>query len=332
MRLLAGLSLLSLALASAAASAQTRSVAITIDDLVCANCAPINPDGSVRHGVLEAANQRLVDGLVRAHISVTGFVVTSSIDPSAGPTGRRALDLWLNAGFDLGSHSDTHPSANDLTTEQMEAEITRADAKLRPALTAHGRQLRFFRFPYNETGDTPAKHDALGAFLKDHGYADATCTIDTTDYLFAEAYARALGANDTATAARIRREYLAYSATEIDFYAALNKRVLGYEPPEVMLLHDSLLNADTLDDVLALFRARGYQFVSLTQAQVDPAYAIPETYITRYGPMWGYRWAQEKHLGKLNMTESDPPAWISSYAEGKPTPSQASLAPAKAAP
>ncbi len=324
MRCLPGFAAVTLALCAVAAQAQSRSVAITIDDLPCANCSPLHPDGTSQHGLLEDTNRRLLAGLTRAGIPVTGFVVTQGTD-QPGSSSQHALQLWLDAGFDLGSHSDTHPAFNDLTVEQMEAEINRADAKLRPLVTAHGRKLQFFRFPYNETGDTQAKHDALAAYLEDHGYHDATCTIEAEDYVFAEAYARALGIKDTATAARIRREYLAYTATEIDFYASLNTRVLGYEPPEVMLIHDSLLNADTITDVLALFRNRGYKFISLAQAQSDPAYTAPDTYITKYGPMWGYRWAQARHLGPLHMNETEPPTWISNYAEGKPAEAHAAI-------
>lgn len=307
------LALLFLAALTLPSLAQTRSVAITVDDLVCANCAPVNPDGSPRHGVLESTNQRLVAGLVAAHIPVTGFVVTGSVVPSAGISGGRALQVWLDAGFDLGSHSDTHPNFADLSTEQMEAEITRADLILRPLMAAHGRELHFFRFPYNDTGDTRAKHDALAAFLKDHGYEVATCTIDTSDYDFAQAYARALGANDTATAARIRREYLDYSAQEIDYYASLSKQVIGYEPPQVMLLHDSFLNADSIADILALFRSRSYSFVSLQQAQSDPAYSTPDTYVKKYGVMWVYRWAEERHIKVNGKLEPEPPAWILNF-------------------
>lgn len=266
---------------------------------------------------MEATNRRLVSGLARAHIPVTGFVITQRVD-EAGITGRRSLQLWLAAGFDLGSHSYSHPNLADVTTEQMEEDITRADGSLRPLLAANHRFLRFFRFPYNDTGDTQAKHDAVAAFLKERGYQVATCTIDTSDYEFAQAYARAVGLKDAATADRIRREYLRYSAAEIDYYAVLNVRVLGYEPPQVMLVHDSLLNADTISDVLALFRERGYGFVSLAEAQSDPAYATPDTYITKFGPMWGYRWAQERNIGRLGMHESEPPVWITKYAEGKP--------------
>lgn len=315
--------LVSLLLASPvfALQAQQRTVAITVDDVTCANCAPIDSDGTPRHGLMESTNQRLVAGFTRAHVPVTGFVITRTVEQS-GAVGLRSLQIWLDAGFDLGSHSYSHPNFDDLTTEEMEAEIIRADQMLRPLLTASGRKLQFFRFPYNHTGETKDKHDAFSSFLKDHGYQVAACTIDASDYIFATAYSRAIGSNDSAMASRIRREYLAYSATEIDFYAALNRRVLGYEPPEVMLLHDSLLNADTIDDLLALFRTRGYRFVTLTEAQRDLAYSIPDTYITKYGPMWGYRWARERNLGPLGIHESDPPDWISNYAEGKSVPAQ----------
>ncbi len=271
---------------------------------------------------MEEANKRLIAGLVRAHVPATGFVITQGIE-QAGVNGQHILRLWLDAGFDLGSHSYSHPNFGDISTDQMEADVARADAMLRPLLKANGHSLQFFRFPYNDTGDTQSKHDDFAAYLKVHGYQVATCTIDTSDYLFAAAYARAIGSKDLTLANHIRQEYLAYSATEIDFYAALNHRVLGYEPPQVMLIHDSLLNADSIDDLLNLFRTRAYHFVTLTEAQRSPAYSIPDTYVTKYGVMWGYRWAKERNVGLLEMHESDPPDWITDYADGKPAPAQA---------
>ena len=91
--------------------------------------------------------------------------------------------------------------------------------------------------------------------------------------------------------------------------------MLGYEPPQVMLLHDNLLNADTIDDVLALFRERGYRFVSLAEAEKDPAYRIPETHPTPYGIMWGYRWATERGVKVNGRLEKEPPDWVTHYGE-----------------
>jgi len=51
------------------------------------------------------------------------------------------------------------------------------------------------------------------------------------------------------------------------------------------LLHASRLNADTIGEILALFRRRGCEFVTLAEAMRDPAYAIPETKVTKFGPM-----------------------------------------------
>jgi hypothetical protein len=79
--------------------------------------------------------------------------------------------------------------------------------------------------------------------------------------------------------------------TEIDYYAVLHRQVFGREIPQVMLLHANRLNAAVLEDVLTMFEKKGYQFVSLAEAQTDQAFATPETYVSKWGPMWGYRWA-----------------------------------------
>jgi hypothetical protein len=113
-------------------------------------------------------------------------------------------------------------------------------------------------------------------------------------------------------------EYLSYTSAEVGYYAGLSKQIFGYEPPQVMLLHDNRLNADLIGQMLALFEKKQYRFVSLDRAQSDPAYQIPDTYITKFGPMWGYRWAAERG-GKVNgKLEPDPPEWVLQYGRQQP--------------
>ena len=164
----------------------------------------------------------------------------------------------------------------------------------------------------NHTGDTKVKHDAIAAFLSQRGYRLATCTIDNSDYLFNRAYVRILANHDDVAARKLRLEYLAYTSAEIDYYAALNKQVFGYEPPQVMLLHDNQLNADVIEQVLTQFEEKQYAFVSLGAAQSDVAYKTPAT-ITKFGPMWGYRWAKERNVKVNGKLEPDPPKWILEY-------------------
>ena len=223
------------------------------------------------------------------------------------------LREWTRGEFDLGNHTYSHPDVNQFSVAQIEDEIIRGETSFVPLMKQAGKTPKFFRFPMNHTGDIKEKHDQIAMFLTQRGYRLATCTIDNSDYLFNSAYVRMLARHDDSSARRLRSEYLSYTSTEVDYYAGLNKQVLGYEPPQVMLLHDNRLNADMIKQLLALFEKKQYKFISLDRAQSDPAYQIPDTYITKYGPMWGYRWASERGVKVNGRLEPEPPEWITQY-------------------
>jgi hypothetical protein len=164
--------------------------------------------------------------------------------------------------------------------------------------------------------DLPAvgtRHAAILAFLKAHHYETATCTIDNEDYVFAEAYSKMLARHDDAFASHLRQAYVDYTAAEIDYYTQLHKQIFGREIPHVMVLQASRLNADTIDQVLDIFTVRHYRFISVAQAQSDSAYATPDTFATKYGPMWSYRWAKELGIRVDGSKETEPPVWVSKY-------------------
>jgi peptidoglycan/xylan/chitin deacetylase (PgdA/CDA1 family) len=287
MRILTGL------LFAVCAIAQQRTVAITVDDLPY-----VGPDATARRD-----NRRQLAAFRERHVPVTAFVIGGRIDG-------QILREWLRSGFDLANHSYTHPNMNELSIEQIEDEIARGEAALAPYLKEAGKKLEFFRFPMNHTGNTKEKHDAVAAFLAKRGMAVATCTIENSDYLFNRAYIEARAKRDAARERKLRAEYLAFTAAETDFLAGVTKQVFGYEPPQVMLLHDNPLNADVIGEVLKQFEERGYRFVTLKAAQSDAAYKTPDTYITKFGPMWGYRWAVERGVKIDGGKEPEVPKWV----------------------
>ena len=306
-----GLSLLfaavTVALFAPVGLAQQRTVAITVDDLPY-----VLPEANVAVGssAVERINLNLLAAFQAHRVPVTGFVIQKRVE-SLGPTsGTKILREWISRGFDLGNHTYSHPDTNHLSVEQIEGEIVRGESAVRPLMKMAGKELAFFRFPMNETGDTKVKHEEIAGFLMKRGYSVATCTIDTSDYLFNDAYVRFLANDDDETAQKARLAYLSYTSSEIDYYANLNKQVFGYEPPEVMLLHDNRLNADVIEQILRIFEEKHYHFVSLAEAQADAAYRTPDTYVTKFGPMWGYRWANERKVKVNGSLEPDPPKWI----------------------
>ncbi len=287
-----------------AAHGQQRSVVITVDDL------PFAAGGVVAdRAVAEAANRKMLAAFKAHRVPATGFVNEKTVEA----LGAASLKEWIAGRFDLGNHTYSHPDINLLSVAQIEQEIIRGEATIGPLMAGAGKRLRDFRFPMNHTGDTKEKHDALAAILAGRGYRAAASTIDTSDYLFNAAYVRMLERGDEASARRLRAEYVAYSSTEIDYYTSLNKQVFGYEPPHVMLLHLNRLNADVIEDLLRLFEKRWYRFVTLDEAQSHEAYRTPETFVTKFGPMWGYRWARVLGVKVDGRLETEPPQWVLDY-------------------
>jgi peptidoglycan/xylan/chitin deacetylase (PgdA/CDA1 family) len=298
------------------AKAQSHTVAMTVDDLpfVSGNPEPLNASDAKR---AVQVNEKILRAFASQHIPATGFVIEQHVQGLGVQVSTKILKGWIKQGFDLGNHMYSHPDVNSLSVEQAEQEITLGEATIRPLLESVSRKPRFLRFPYNHTGDTEEKHDAIAAFMSAHGYRLAPCTIDNSDYKFNETYALALARHDGRAAAKIRADYIAYTGAEIDWYTALDKQVFGYDPPHVMLLHDNPLNGDTIEQVISLFKQRDYSFVTLTEALQDHAYSVPEAFITKYGPMWGYRWAQVLDVKVNRRDEPDPPAWLDQYAKNQ---------------
>ncbi len=304
--------------AAPAVARSERTVALTFDDLPYAG--EVANSAGMSSAEVAALNAKLLDALRAHQAPATGFVVEKTLEALAVGDREAVLDGWTRGGFELGNHTWSHADSNQLSLDEVEAEIVRGEASIRPAMARAGKPLRYLRMPMNHTGDTAGKREGVEAVAARHGYVLAASTIDTSDYVFEAAYQRALGQADEACAARIADAYVAYSAVEIDYYAGLNARVLGRAPAEVALLHLNRINVDTLERLLGLYAARGYRFVSLSEAQSDPAYGRPATFATRFGPMWGYRWARELGVRVNGAEEAEPPAWVVGYGEAAGAP------------
>lgn len=296
-----------IALGAAVSLAQPRSVALTFDDL------PIAGEGGAANAE-EAAriNHAILAALARHHAPAVAFVIEQGVERIGVVPGRAILREWLEQGHELGNHTFSHPDLNALTVEQFRGEVIRGEASIGPLLGERGRHPRYLRFPYNHSGDTREKHDAVAAFLAERGYTVAVCTIDNMDWEFARAYDVALDRADRDTAQKLEAAYLRYTAEEIDYYSGLHKKIFGREIPYVMLQHANRLNAAVMDQILHLFEEREYRFVTLEKAQSDAAYRTPDTY-TSYGQMWGYRWANALDIKVDGRLEPNPPAWVGEY-------------------
>jgi peptidoglycan/xylan/chitin deacetylase (PgdA/CDA1 family) len=280
------------------AAAQPRPLTITIDDL------PRSGDTATeRHlDAVKAMTAKLLAPFREQRIPVTGFVNEGRPVDFGAEGLREILELWLDAGAELGNHSYSHLNINTVPLEQYTADITRGEPLVRAALAARGRTLRYFRHPYLFTGPTAEIKAGLQAFLDAAGYTVAPVTLDDADYMFAALYMRPEYRD------RVREAYVPYMESVAAAFEAASVAVAGREFPQVLLLHANELNADLMPELLAMYRRRGYTFVTLDEALADPVYALPDTYVGRSGFSWIHRWTLTK--GLPTQPEPEPPAWL----------------------
>jgi hypothetical protein len=94
---------------------------------------------------------------------------------------------------------------------------------------------------------------------------------------------------------RVADEYVPYMERMFEYYEELSRHTLGYELPQVLLLTANALNAHKMEDLVAMMKRRGYEFVTLEEALQDKAYQEqPANYVGPWGISWLERWALEK--------------------------------------
>lgn len=290
--------------AEAAPPVQThRTVAFTFDDL------PMSRDRAYGLTRMQEVTTALLAQLRRAEIPAVGFVNEKKLENGDDRQARIALfEQWLDAGMELGNHTYGHVKFWDTPLERYQQEVLLGERVTRRLLAERDRRPRFFRHPYLNTGPSLEAKEAFERFLAGHGYRVAPVTIDNMDVMYALAYDHAHRAGDEALMQRIGGAYVEHMRESFAYFEQLSRTLLDREPAQVLMLHANALNAEYLDELVAMLRERGYTFVSLEEALQDPAYGLPDTYIGDRGPSWLQRWAVTQ--GMDPGTEPRAPRWV----------------------
>lgn len=285
------------------ASKPDRQVAVTIDDL------PAGMADRLPAADITAMTTKLLTTLHEQKIPVVGFVNERKLY-KLGEVDERisALQMWLDYGFELGNHTFTHMSLNQVELKDWEDDVVQGESVTRMLLTQRKMKLRYFRHPYLDTGRDLATRRKAEEFLTQRGYRIAPITLDGWDWAFAGIYEDAKKRNDTGMQQQIVKDYLAYHDAVFAFEEQFSAKVIGYEPRQILLLHASNLEADHIGELLDLLRKRGYRFIALGDALEDSAYSLPDTYVGEEGAGWIDHWAISQ--GKIPQGAPVFPQWV----------------------
>jgi peptidoglycan-N-acetylglucosamine deacetylase len=288
------------------AQTSTRTMAVTVDDL---------PYVKFREGPYVArahtATTKILSSLKKHKVTAVGFVNEHMLEVADQREAR--IDLlrqWVKSGMILGNHTYSHPDFNRLTVEQFQEEITKGEVVTRQLMKSRQPYQLYFRHPMTHTGDTREKKEAIEQFLLARGYKVTPHTIENSDFIFNVPYAQALEKSDEALAKRLREEYLNFTIAATEFAEKISPQVFGREIPQLLIIHANDITADSLDEMLQRFAARGYKFVTLDKVMSDAAYQTKDTMVTKFGPTWLWRWTKSKGMDLDFAGDPDPPKWV----------------------
>lgn len=219
------------------------------------------------------------------------------------------LKSWVDAGVPLGNHTYSHLDINTVPLEKYQDDVVRGERTYTRLMRGIATE-RWFRHPYTHTGPTAESKAGLEKFLAGRGYRIAPFTIENSDWLFSNAYAKAKKAGDEGQATKIREAYLAHSDAMLTWFETLAKETFGREIPHILLIHSNDLHTDALDALLTMIEKRGYRWVTLGDAMKDDAYKTPDEFVGTNGPSWLHRWRVAKKLPDRMRDEPDPPLWV----------------------
>lgn len=292
-------------IASVFAQGTAKNIAITIDDL---------PVVSTRTDIKnrQEITKKLLKHITDAKVPVIGFVNENKLftDGKRDEAQVGLLRMWLDAGLELGNHTYSHKSLNNLKLIDYQNEILKGETITRELLVARNQKLQYFRHPFLQTGTSLEVKADLDTFLKKHGYTIAPITFDDADYIFSRAYDNAFDRGDKKLMKQVGNAYVPYMEKKLEYWERQSESLFGRDISQTLLIHANFINSDYLDDLLRMFRRHGYKFVDLETALKDTAYLLPDKYTGPAGISWLHRWARDRGRQYIVPNEPKVPAFV----------------------
>jgi beta-lactamase regulating signal transducer with metallopeptidase domain/peptidoglycan/xylan/chitin deacetylase (PgdA/CDA1 family) len=244
----------------------------------------------------DATARMLIDKLKMHKVPAIGFLQGGMISDGENlfPVRANIARMWIDAGFEVGLGGFKHIGLYHTPVDEYIANIEKNERVAKRLIGDMGNPPRYFSYPYLNTGRSAADRAKVEAWLASRGYTPVKYTFDNQEWMYSYAYDMARNDNDVNTMNEIRTAYLDYIGKMFDHYEAYSQEMFGRDIAQTMVLTPSRLITDTADEFFAMTAKRGYTFITVDEAQKDPAYRTPEDFYGKAGISWFERWSMAK--------------------------------------
>lgn len=279
-----------------AAHAQERSVAITIDDVP--NVSLFAADGQSSGLLLK------LDSL---NLPVAIFINEGHLKQNEHfEQNRKLLESWISRPYvTVGNHTYSHPNYGDMGFDAFKDEVLKGEELTRKMAGDAGKQLEYFRFPFNGMGKDSAEQARMQAFLTENHYISTPFTVESEDWLFTQLYEKALREGNLDEARSIGNRYVDLTLKLFGHFEQVAMKVTGRPVKQIYLCHDNRLNTDYLQALIQKLKEKQYSMISLADAMSDEAYQLPLYYHGNWGFSWLYRWVKDPAV-RRSLMQAEP--------------------------
>ncbi len=266
-----------------------RPLLVTIDDLPIAGGMHREPEERAR------ITREILAVLARHEIRAVGLVTWGNV---RGPEDLDLLEAWLDAGHELGNHSNRHLSYTATSIEEYLADVELSRKEIDAFLAERDAgPLRFFRFPMLREGDTPKKLAAMRQWLDRTGQRNLPVTLDNQDWSFERPWVEAVRADDAEAMRSIGEDYLAALRISVRHHERTGDALFDRPLPQILLLHANAVGAAHWD---RLFRelATDHRFADADEVLADPVFDQAHAYVGPWGPSLWDRMADARRREK----------------------------------
>jgi peptidoglycan/xylan/chitin deacetylase (PgdA/CDA1 family) len=289
--------------------AQTREVAITIDDL------PLN-GAQFEAKRLQTMTAAFLSAIKKHQMPAVGFVNEALLYRNGEADARIAiLKAWLEGGVELGNHMFSHMGFANASLADYEDDFVRGDAVTR--LLMKPNKPRFFRHPFLQMGKTAEVEKAFEDFIAARGYKPVPVTVDVMDWMINTAYAKARAQGDEVLLRRVGEEYVKFAAQRFDYSDQVAQELFGRSIKHIVLMHANELTAENLDALATVLKSKGYKFISVEEALQDPVYQMPEKYFSASDRLGHWAFNQGKKLNPPQPSEFLQQAYLDTQRKGR---------------
>jgi peptidoglycan/xylan/chitin deacetylase (PgdA/CDA1 family) len=254
-------------------------VAVTVDDLP-------------RHGqdvpdvTRVAIHQAMLAALKKHGVpQVYGFVNASKLKDH--PEDRAALKAWLDAGYPLGNHTNSHFDLTKTPLDEYLADLDAGEPLLRELMgDAREREWKVFRYPFLREGTDMPSRAKIREHLAKRGYRIAEVTIDFYDWAYNNPYARCVAKKDERALKALHETYLDDARVFLRWSVAAAHDLFGRAIKHVLLLHVGAFDAVMLDEMLTAYEKLGVKWITLDDALTEPLFATEPAEPKSIGGNW----------------------------------------------